>query len=689
MDRERLFRELDPGAEPADLVLAAKRCGLRARWVESALRRAAGPPLPALIRHRDGGYGVLARCSGDQVLVYPPGAAEAHRIALAEYLRDYGSARLLLRWPDERDRPKRGIAWVFSALARHHRVYRDVLLATVALQLLALALPLAFQAVIDKVLGHRGTSTLDLVAAALLGAALFEVLLGALRAYLLGHTGCRVDALLAAGLFRRLLGLPLGYFQARPTGDSVARLRELESLRAVITGSALTVLTEIPFVLLFLAVLFLYSPLIAGVVAAFVPLYLLVALLLVPALRSALNERLERGAASHAFLVETVDGIETAKSLSLEARLQRRWEVLTARGLRATFRAGQLQNAGTQAATLFSRLSTLATLWLGARLALSGELSIGQLVACNMLAARVTGPAQRLAQVWQEVQQALVSLRRLDDVLQAPAETRCEAGAVRPPRLRGAVEMQAVRFRYRHDTSPVLDNLNLRIEPGEMVALVGQSGSGKTTIGRLLLALHRPDAGRILLDGFDLRQLDPLWLRRRIGWVQQEAPLFDASVRDNISAFDVTVTSEAVVKAGRLAGAHDFILSLRDGYESRVGEHGASLSGGQRQRIALARALVRSPRILILDEFTSALDAEAEANLRGRLARLRQGRTILLVTHRLDLAEQADRVVVLQQGRVAEQGTPLELLGSAGEYARLRALQSGLERLPQSLEVSA
>ena len=686
LDREHLFRELDPRAAPEDVLRAARRCGLRGRWVERGWKRQPGLPLPAVIRHRDGGYGVLAKRSPEGALVYAPEATEPQLLGPEEYARDYGEGILLLRRRGEDGaRLRSGLGWLLPALARHRGIYRDVLLATLALQGLALALPLAFQAVIDKVLAHRGLATLDLVAAALVAAMLFEVLLGGLRGYLLAHSGCRVDALLAAGLFRRLLALPLAYFRARPAGDSVARLRELESLRALITGAALTVLTELPFVLVFLGVLFLYSPLIAGVVAATLPGYLLAALLLTPLLRRQLDERMRRGADSHAFLVEAVDGIETVKSLSVEPRFQRRWEELTAHGLRATFAASQLQNAGAQVSMLLGRATTVAILWLGARLAMSGELSIGQLVACNMLAARVTGPVQRLAQVWHEVQQAVVSLRRLDDVLTTPPEPRPAAGALCPPRLAGALALEGLRFRYRPDRPPVLDGVSFRIDPGEMVALVGPSGTGKTTVGRLLLSLHQPEAGRLVLDGFDLRQLDPLWLRRHIGWVPQDAPLFDASVRDNIAGFDPTLPAEAIVRAARLAGAHELILTLCQGYDTRVGEHGAALSGGQRQRIALARALVRSPRILILDEVSSALDAEAECALRGQLGKLRQGRTVLLVTHRLDLAALADRVVVLAAGRVAEQGRPADLIAGGGEYARLHRLQQGDGASLQSL----
>ena len=683
LDRERLFQELDPHAAPADLLTGLRRCDLKARWIERPWNALPSLPLPVLIRHRDGSYAVLARFSEEGVVVYPPEQTQPELIDRDAYQRDYSGHLLLVRWPRSAGgAPRHGLAWLWPAVARHRGVYRDVLLATVALQGLALATPLAFQAVIDKVLGHHALTTLDLVGVALLCAALFEALLGLLRGYLLAHTGCRVDAVLSAGLHRRLLSLPLGYFGSRPTGDSVARLHELGSVRSLLTGAALAALTELPFVVLFLALLFLYSPVLGAVAAAAVPLYALSALLLTPRLRQLLEQRLRRSADSHAFLVETVDSIETVKSFGMEHRTQRRWEELCARTLQSTYRAARLQVLGSQCAQLWSRLTTVVLLWLGARLVMSGELSVGQLVACNMLAARVSAPLQRVGQIWQDLQQALASLRRVDDILQAPPEPRPAPGAVAPEPLLGAIRFESVRFSYRPAQAPVLEGLTFAIAAGELVAVVGRSGAGKSTLARLLLALHRPQAGRIRLDGFDLHQLDPLWLRRRLGWVQQEAPLLNATVRDNIAGPASSLSADTVLQAAQLAGAHDFILDLADGYDTVVGEHGAGLSGGQRQRLALARALARNPRILLLDEVSSALDAEAEQGLRQRLERIRQGRTVLMICHRLDFARLADRVLVLAGGRVAEQGPPEQLLASGGEYARLLALQQGAQQPP-------
>lgn len=683
LDRERLFQELDPSASPRDLLIALRRCDLKARWIERPWAALARLSLPVLIRHRDGSYGVLARCTDAGAIVYPPEQTQPALLAQDDYRRDYTGQILVVRWRRNAGAPpRRGLAWLLPAMGRHRGVYRDVLLATLALQGLALATPLAFQAVIDKVLGHQALTTLDLVGIALLAAALFETVLGLLRGYLLAHTGCRVDAVLAAGLHRRLLSLPLEYFRARPAGESAARLHDLGCVRSLLTGAALTVLTELPFVILFLALLFCYSPVLGSVAAVAVPLYALSALLLTPRLRHRLEQRLRRGAEGHAFLVETVDGIETVKSLGMERRTQRRWEELSARTLQSTYQATRLQVLGTQCAVLWSRLITVAMLWLGARLVMSGELTVGQLVACNMLAARVSGPLQRLGQIWQDLQQALASLRRVDDILQAPPEPRPGPGAVAPEPLLGAIRFESVGFGYRPDRAPVLDKLTFSVAAGELVAVVGASGAGKSTIGRLLLALHQPQTGCIRLDGFDLRQLDPLWLRRRLGWVQQEAPLFNATVRDNIAGFTAGLSSDAVLQAARLAGAHEFILGLADGYDTVVGEHGAGLSGGQRQRLALARALARNPRILLLDEVSSALDAEAEHGLRQRLERIRQGRTVLMICHRMDFAALADRVLVLAAGRVVEQGSPEELLATAGEYSRLLALQQGARPWP-------
>ncbi|MCB1761112.1 MAG: type I secretion system permease/ATPase, partial [Gammaproteobacteria bacterium] len=533
-----------------------------------------------------------------------------------------------------------------------------------------------FQVVMDKVLVHQGFQTLDVIAFAMLLTALFEALLGGLRTYLFSHTSNRIDVELGARLYRHLLALPLAYFEARRIGDSVARVRELERVREFITGSSLTLLIDLGFTLIFIVIMYYYSALLTWVVLASIPCYLLLSLLVTPILRRRLNERFDRGAENQAFLVESVAGIRTLKAMALEPRMQRRWEERLAAYVSADFRCRNLGNIARQTAGLVNRLMMLAILWQGAQLVIAGALSLGQFIAFNLFAQRVSGPVLKIVQLWQEFQQAGISVRRLGDIM----NTRREAGGDEQrsslPRFAGAIAFEGVRFRYRVDAPEILPALSLQIRAGEMVGVVGPSGCGKSTLAKLIQRLYVPEAGRVLIDGIDLAGVDPGWVRGQIGVVPQENELFNGSVRENIALAHPGAEMAVVERAARLAGAHDFILALAHGYDTQVGEQGVALSGGQRQRIAIARALIGDPGILILDEATSALDADAEAHLQRRLEEIARGRTLIVITHRLGFLAGAKRILVMDRGRIVEQGAPGELLRAGGRFAQIYRRQS-------------
>jgi subfamily B ATP-binding cassette protein HlyB/CyaB len=552
-----------------------------------------------------------------------------------------------------------------------------VLAASLFIQLLALVTPLFFQVIVDKVLVHRGVTTLDVLAAGLLVVVAFEAILGTLRSYLFSHTTNRVDVLLGARLFGHLLSLPLAYFRARRVGDSVARVRELEHVRQFITGTSLTLVVDLLFTAVFVAVLIGYSPALTAVLLGSVPLFVALSAAITPALRRRVEERFNRGAENQAFLVESVAGMETLKAMGVEPQMQRRWEEQLAGYVAASFRAAVLGNAAGQAAALVSRVTTVLILWIGATRVMRGELTVGQLVAFNMIAGQVTAPILRLAQLWPEFQQLGVSVRRLADILDTPREPGCGPGRSSLPQLRGALRLEHVRFRYAPEAPLVLDGVSLDIPAGSAVGIVGSSGSGKSTLAKLVQRLYVPEAGRLLVDGVDIGLVDAAWLRRRMGVVLQESVLFNRSVRENIALADPGLPMAAVVRAATIAGAHDFILRLPQGYDTVLSELGASLSGGQRQRVALARALVTDPRILILDEATSALDYESEQAIRRNMQQICRDRTVLIITHRLGLVRHCDAIVVLGDGRIVEQGTHDALVRRGGPYARLHALQSG------------
>ncbi len=455
----------------------------------------------------------------------------------------------------------------------------------------------------------------------------------------------------------------------------MARVRELENIRNFLTGQALTVVIDLTFSFVFIGVMCVYSMWLTLFVVASLPVYGAVSALLVPAFRTRLNEKFARGADNQSFLVESVSGVETVKAMAVEPQFIRRWETQLAAYVSAGFRVNQLGNVGQQLIQLVGKLVTLGTLFFGARLVIDGRLSVGELVAFNMMSQRVSAPVLRLAQLWQDFQQIGISMLRLGDILNTRTEIP-QARQVLPP-IRGDVQFDNIRFRYRPDGPPVIDGVSLDIRAGQVIGIVGRSGSGKSTLTKLLQRLYIPEQGMVRIDGQDLALADPAWLRRQVGVVLQENLLFNRSVRENIALTDPGVPLEAVIRAAKLAGAHPFICELPEGYDTVVGEHGSNLSGGQRQRLAIARALLTNPRILIFDEATSALDFETERIIRDNMKAICAGRTVIIIAHRLSAVRHADRIVAMDHGKIVEQGDHDSLLAHGGYYARLVSLQDG------------
>jgi ATP-binding cassette, subfamily B, bacterial HlyB/CyaB len=467
--------------------------------------------------------------------------------------------------------------------------------------------------------------------------------------------------------------LPLGYFGARRVGDTVARVRELENIRNFLTGQALTAIIDLAFSFVFIGVMCLYSVWLTLLVVASLPVYGAVSALLVPAFRARLNEKFARGADNQSFLVESMSGIETVKAMAVEPQFIRRWESQLAAYVSAGFRVNQLGNVGQQLIQLVGKLVTLGTLFIGARLVIDGRLSVGELVAFNMMSQRVSAPVLRLAQLWQDFQQIGISMLRLGDILNTRTEIP-QARQALPP-IRGDVQFDNIRFRYRPDARPVIDGVSFDIRAGQVIGIVGRSGSGKSTLTKLLQRLYIPEQGVVRIDGQDLALADPAWLRRQVGVVLQENLLFNRSVRENIALSDPGVPLEAVIHAAKMAGAHEFICALPEGYDTVVGEHGSNLSGGQRQRIAIARALLTNPRILIFDEATSALDFETERVIRENMKTICAGRTVIIIAHRLSAVRHANRIIAMDHGRIVEQGDHEGLVRHGGYYAHLVSLQ--------------
>jgi subfamily B ATP-binding cassette protein HlyB/CyaB len=681
-DREQIRHRLGTAKIGApDMLRCAKDLGLKARAYRTDWSRLARTPLPAIAALRDGGFMVVAKAAEDKVLVQSPRASRPALMTRDELLAVWdGGLIVMTRRAGLSDVTRRfDITWFLGAIHKYRYLLSEVLLASFFLQLFGLVSPLFFQVVIDKVLVHRALTTLDVLVIGLLAISLFEAILGILRTYLFAHTTNRIDVELGARLFHHLLALPMAYFQARRVGDSVARVRELENIRNFLTSSALTLVIDLFFTFVFLAVMFFYSPLLTAIVFGSFPFYVAISAAATPLFRRRLNEKFQRGAENQAFLVESVTGIETLKAMAVEPQMQRRWEEQLAGYVTASFRVLSLGNTASQVVQLVSKIVTACLLYFGAKI--DGSLSVGELVAFNILAGRVSAPVLRLAQIWQDFHQARLSVLRLGDILNTTAEPTYTAGRARLPAIRGNIKFDHVTFRYRIDGQEVLHDVTFDVPAGQMVGIVGPSGSGKSTFAKLVQRLYVPESGRVLVDGMDLAVADPAWLRRQIGVVLQENVLFNRSVRENIALADPATPMERVIAAARLAGAHEFILELTEGYDTIVGERGSTLSGGQRQRIAIARALITDPRILIFDEATSALDYESERIIQQNMKEIAKGRTVLVIAHRLSTVRATDRIVTLERGRLVEDGTHDALIKTGGRYASLHRLQAGIHEV--------
>ncbi len=676
-----------------DLLRAAKHLGLKSkisRTTPERLNMAALPALAKLISD-DGSerWVLLAQCDGQRVLFQDPASEGGGRPTIEPvevFAKQWapasrgGQGELLLaasRASLAGDLAKFDFSWFIPSIVKYRKLIGEVMLVSLFLQLFALVSPLFFQVVMDKVLVHRGMTTLDVLVIGLLVVVIFESLLTGLRAYVFSHTTSRIDVELGARLFQHLLRLPLAYFQARRVGDSVARVRELENIRSFLTGQALTLVLDVLFSALFIAVMLFYSVPLTLIVMASLPLYIMLSLAVVPILRVRLNEKFARGAENQSLLVETITGIQTVKANALEPAMARRWDNQLAAYVAASFKTQNLATWAHEGINLIGKIVNAATLWYGAKIVMDHELSVGQFVAFNMFAGRVSQPIMRMAQMWTDFQQTGISMDRLGDILNTRTEVPPSNAAQLPP-VKGRITLDQVTFRYRPEAAPVLHGVSLDIRAGEIIGIVGRSGSGKSTLTKLVQRLYVPEQGRLLVDGIDISLVDAAQLRRQIGVVLQDNFLFNRSVRENIAIGDPAAPLEAVMQAARMAGAHEFISELTEGYDTIVGEQGASLSGGQRQRVAIARALFSNPRVLIFDEATSALDYESEAIIQRNMAAICRGRTVLIIAHRLSAVRHAHRIIAMEKGRIIEAGPHDELIQRPkGLYAYLWRMQQG------------
>lgn len=677
------------------LRLAKGQPDVRAKAIYTRFDKLARTPLPALANGPHGWF-LIGRVQGDEALIQlvAPQPGQQGQPSPPNSIRKVTRAELEAMWDGELVlvTTREGIAgqagrfdftWFIPQVIKYRRLIGEVLLITLGINLLGLAAPLFFQNVVDKVLVHETLDTLTVLAIGFVVVSIWETLFGWLRTRLYSETSQKIDVELGAKLFRHMLGLPIGYFENRRVGDIAMRVRQLETIREFLTNASLTVLVDPVFTVVFLAVMWIYSTKLFLISILTIPAYFAVALFVTRPLQARIEEKFERGAANNALLVESISGINTVKASAVEPQWQERWERQLAGYSEASQRVINLGNTGSQLIQLVSKLNLAAILYFGAQAVIEHKMTVGGLVAFNMFAQRVSGPVIRMAQLWQDFQQVRIAIARLGDVLNQPTEPGAGSRTALPA-IKGQIAFEEVRFRYGLEGPWTLDGIDLAIPAGTSLGIVGSSGSGKSTLTKLLQRLYVPHGGRVTIDGVDIAQIDPAWLRRQIGVVLQENLLFNRSIRENIALSNPAMPLDAVIEAAKLAGAHEFIVRLPGGYDTPVEERGTNLSGGQRQRLAIARALVTRPRILILDEATSALDAESEEIIQRNLAAMSEGRTVVVIAHRLSAVRQCSHIIALEAGRIVERGTHDELLRAGGRYADLYRRQTGLNAMGAS-----
>ena len=630
-------------------------------------------PCPALIAVQ-GHPLVIWQARQQQLLVGDPTSGQRwiDANALVEQAGDEPLAVLCLERSASTPKARFGLGWFVPAIQKHRGALLQVVITSFFVQLLGLFNPLLIQQIIDAVISQGNYSSLNVLGTLLVAMALAQALLGSLRTYLFSDTTNRIDISLGATIIHHLLRLPLGYFAKRPVGEVSSRIAELEKIRSFLTGTALTVLLDAVFSVVYIAVMVLYSVPLTFAALGVLPLFVGLTMGVAPIIRRQLRQQAEANARVQSHLVETLSGMETVKGQGMELPSEWRWEQLYGGQIEAGFRNTITSTAAGSANQFLGQVSGLVVIWFGAMLVLEGKMTLGQLIAFRILSGYVTSPLLRLASLWQNFQETALSLERLADIVDHREEIEIAGENLPPiPPLQGAIHYEGVNFRFGSSGPLQLLNVNFEIPAGSFVGIVGSSGSGKSTMLKLLTRLFDPLEGTIRIDGYDISKVDLYSLRSQVGVVPQDSLLFDGTVQANIALTRPDASFEEITGAAQVACAHDFIQALPGGYSNSVGERGSALSGGQRQRMAIARMVLKRPRLLVLDEATSALDVDTEQQVTRNLAEVYRGSTVLFITHRLGSLRHADRILVMHQGSLVEQGTHSELMDLGGRYATL------------------
>ena len=666
--------ENEPSIE--QLTRIAKEQSFKAKLKSLNPVQIASYPLPCISQSKEGTYVVVLKVDiqKEQMLVFSEGKKEPYTMSFTDFSETMNGKTIILKHKMLTAEIRFGFMWFFNQLLHYKKIVGEILLASFVIQLFGLVTPLFTQVILDKVLVHHSISTLNVIAIAFGGVIGFELLLNLVRNYIFVHTTSKIDAKLGAKLFRHLISLPLVYFEKRKVGNIIARVRELDQIREFIANKSVTLLLDILFSGVFVVMMMLYSVKLALTALGFVFVIAMLYFFITPQLRARLEEKFQMGAQSNSYLVESVTGMQTVKSLAIEGSMQKSWEDYLGKYVNSGFKLTNLSNILSGISGALQKLMTLSILYIGVGLVIEGKLSVGQLIAFQMFAGQFSAPIMRLVGLWNEFQQALLSVDRLGDILNTPMEQTNDK-AITLPKLEGSVKFDKISFRYSPDGTQVLKQLSLDISPGKSIGLVGRSGSGKSTLTKLIQRLYLPNEGAIFIDGVDVRHMNPAWLRHNIGVVLQENYLFSGTIKSNIAYTMPGASMERIINTAKMAGAHEFISEFPEGYDTLVGERGSSLSGGQKQRIAIARALLSDPKILIFDEATSALDYESEKIIQDNLKNIRAGRTMFIVAHRLSTVKNCDEIVVMDKGQIVEKGSHDELMAKQGYYHFLTTQQ--------------
>ena len=658
----------------------AKQLHLKAKMVKCEYDRLREINTPVIAKNKNGDFFIIVKSNRDmqneKIMVMNPDKGIPELMKLEELNEIWDRTAIIITKKGIIDREAAfGFKWFIPTIMKFKTEFMQVLLAVFIIQIIGLLTPVMTQVVVDKVLVHNSRSTLMVLAIGIAISYIFELILGLAKNYVFTHTTNRIDVILSSRLFKHLFSLPLRYFESRRTGDTVARVRELDSIRNFLTGTPLSALIDLLFIFVYIVVLFFYSVPLTWIVIASIPVFALVSLVITPLFKKRLDEKFNAGAETQSYLVETISGVQTIKSYALESKMEKKWGDLQADYVKAGYRTAMVASAANMLSQFIQKMFDLIILVAGACAVMKGNFTVGQLVAFRMLAGRVSGPVLRFVQLWQEYQQASLSVKRIGDIFNSVPEPKPESN-ISLPAIRGNIKFENVVFRYQMDMPEVIKKMSFEIKEGDIVGIVGRSGSGKSTISKLIQRLYIPESGKILIDGIDTALVDPCWLRTQIGVVLQENFMFNGTISENISIHCKNASMDKIIMAAKTAGADDFIMKMQNGYDTVIGEKGVGLSGGQKQRIAIARAILNNPRILLLDEATSALDYESESIIQNNLKDICKGRTVIIIAHRLSTLKDADKIMVVDNGEIAEYDTPVNLLNKKGLYWHLHKQQA-------------